>query len=374
MSRPQFRILLLTVLLFAAVAPMQRPSSAAQPTQQSPSFRVGVDVVSLSVTVTDRMNRYVTDLTCPNSRVRGWRQASHVFNRRQQGYREGLEAQFPPGVLFASSGRRLSATDDETRARKIRTVNGCSRFCLRRSASGRASRTGEPADVQRGHRPRSHHSGRARFAQSNCARSQTRGLPSLEHGLPRPIVEFMARDDGPISVAFLFDTSGSMPVASNLEKGKGLVAHFLTQMKPSSDEAALFTFDKDLRQEVPFTNDVNNVRGALGRVTAWGLTSLYDAIAETAKRVADRGPSGRRAVVVITDGDDTSSVLTPAEVSGLASAIDVPVYVVAVVSPLDHPGNAGAVVAAETNGNLSESRVLDWRTSSMSARRNRPAW
>jgi uncharacterized lipoprotein YajG len=64
-SRPQFRILLLTVLLFAAVASMQRPSSAAQPTQQSPSFRAGVDVVSLSVTVTDRMNRYVTEVHLP---------------------------------------------------------------------------------------------------------------------------------------------------------------------------------------------------------------------------------------------------------------------------------------------------------------------
>ena len=174
----------------------------------------------------------------------------------------------------------------------------------------------------------------------------------LEHGLPRPIVEFLARDDGPISVAFLFDTSGSMPVASNLQKGKRFVAHFLTRMKPASDEAALFTFDRDLREVVPFTNDINRVRGALGRVTGWGLTSLYDAIAETAKRVANR-PSGRGAVVVITDGDDTSSVLTAAQVSELAGAIDVPVHVVAVVSPLDHPGNVGSVVAADTDGGLS---------------------
>ena len=215
-----------------------------------------------------------------------------------------------------------------------------------------------------------------RDSRNRIVRDLTReDFQVLEHGLPRPIVEFMARDDGPISVAFLFDTSGSMPVASNLEKGKGLVAHFLTQMKPSSDEAALFTFDKDLRQEVPFTNDVNNVRGALGRVTAWGLTSLYDAIAETAKRVADRGPSGRRAVVVITDGDDTSSVLTPAEVSGLASAIDVPVYVVAVVSPLDHPGNAARRRCRLTRTATSRiSRTGLEGTSSMSARRNRPAW
>jgi Ca-activated chloride channel family protein len=174
----------------------------------------------------------------------------------------------------------------------------------------------------------------------------------LEQGEPRPIVDFRATDDAPVSVALLFDTSGSMRVASNLEKGKGLVEHFLSQMKPRSDEAALFTFDRALRQEVPFTNDRDRIHGALGNVSAWGLTSLYDAIGETAKRLANR-PSPRRAVVVVTDGVDTSSALTPAEVSGLASAIDVPVYVVAVVSPLDHPGNEAVVVPDEPDGGLS---------------------
>jgi len=77
-------------------------------------------------------------------------------------------------------------------------------------------------------------------------------------------------------------------------------------------------------------------------MTAMGLTSLYDAIADTAKKLANR-PSPRRAVVVITDGVDTASQLTMPEVSGLASAIDVPVYVIAVVSPLDHPGGDMAV-------------------------------
>ena len=77
----------------------------------------------------------------------------------------------------------------------------------------------------------------------------------LENSRPRSIVDFRASDDAPISVAFLFDTSGSMPVASNLEKGKGVVEHFLRHVKPRSDEIALFTFHKLLRQEVPFTND-----------------------------------------------------------------------------------------------------------------------
>jgi Ca-activated chloride channel family protein len=164
----------------------------------------------------------------------------------------------------------------------------------------------------------------------------------LEQGAPRPIVDFGARDDAPVSVAFLFDTSGSMRVASNLEKGKALVELFSAQMNPAVDEIALFTFDRALRQEVAFTNDRDRIHRALGHVRPWGLTSLYDAIAETAKQLGDR-PAPRRAVVVITDGVDTSSALTSAEVSGLASAIDVPVYVMAVVSPLDHPDRAESV-------------------------------
>ena len=49
-------------------------------------------------------------------------------------------------------------------------------------------------------------------------------------------------DDGPMSLAFLFDTSGSMRLALNLEKGIWFVQTFLNQMVPKSDEAALFTF------------------------------------------------------------------------------------------------------------------------------------
>ena len=157
----------------------------------------------------------------------------------------------------------------------------------------------------------------------------------LERGLDRPIVDFQAKDDAPVSVAFLFDTSGSMRLAMNLEKGIWFVQQFLNRMVPASDEAALFTFHKTLRQEVPFTSDPEQIHRALGRVNPWGLTSLYDAIAESAKRLADR-PAPRKALVVVSDGLDTSSRLTAQQVSKLASSIDVPVYVVAVVSPLDH--------------------------------------
>ncbi len=169
----------------------------------------------------------------------------------------------------------------------------------------------------------------------------------FEKGLPRKIVDFKASDQGPISLAVLFDVSGSMRGSPNMEAGKKAVEHILSWVEPKADEFALFTFDKDLRQETPFTNDPATIRAALDKMTAMGLTSLYDAIADTAKKLSNR-PSPRRAVVVITDGVDTASQLTPSQVSGIASAIDVPVYVIAVVSPLDHPGGEMAVPGANT--------------------------
>jgi Ca-activated chloride channel family protein len=84
------------------------------------------------------------------------------------------------------------------------------------------------------------------------------------------------------------------------------------------------------------------VRQALRKVEPFGSTSLRDAIADAAGRVA-AGGHARRALVVLTDGVDTSSRLTPPEVSGIASAIDVPVYIFAVVSPLDNPADPIAI-------------------------------
>ena len=153
----------------------------------------------------------------------------------------------------------------------------------------------------------------------------------LENGQPRPIVDFRSTAHTPISLGLLFDTSGSMRDA-NLERGKSVVRALVAAMERAWDETALFTFNKVLREETPFTNDPEIIRGALAKTVAWGQTSLYDAIAGTAKRLGERRTQ-RRAVVVITDGVDTSSMLTPEKVSGLASALEVPVYVLTVAPP-----------------------------------------
>jgi Ca-activated chloride channel family protein len=170
----------------------------------------------------------------------------------------------------------------------------------------------------------------------------------LENNQPRPIVDFRATTDGPLTIALLVDTSGSMR-GRNLDRAKDVVDRLLNSLNPTADQISLFTFDKTIRQETPFTRDVDSIRRGLDSPGGWGLTSLYDAVGETAKHLGAQ-PAERRAVVVITDGVDTSSMLTPAEVSAVASGIDVPVYVISVMEPDRRRTNA----VTEESGDLSD--------------------
>jgi VWFA-related protein len=165
-----------------------------------------------------------------------------------------------------------------------------------------------------------------------------------EAGARRELVDFRADTNAPVRVALLFDVSGSMRLVDRIEEARQAARHVLGALRlgAGADEAAVFSFDMNLQSLQPFTVDAGAIESALARVTPYGQTSLYDAIAQTARRVADTRPGDphRRAVVVFTDGVDTSSLLTPEQVSTIASEIDVPVYVMTVVSPSDQEDRA----------------------------------
>jgi Ca-activated chloride channel family protein len=165
----------------------------------------------------------------------------------------------------------------------------------------------------------------------------------LDRGEVRQIRDFRP-DTAPVSVALLLDASGSMSVAANMEAAKRAAGDLLANLQTERDESALFAFDTRLSELEPFSNKQKDVQGTLNRVEAFGMTSLHDAIAETARRVAARG-GAHRAVIVLTDGIDTASRLTADQVASMASSIDVPIYILAVVSPLDHPGLADSLTA-----------------------------
>ncbi|HUC78404.1 MAG TPA: VWA domain-containing protein [Vicinamibacterales bacterium] len=155
----------------------------------------------------------------------------------------------------------------------------------------------------------------------------------FDNGLTRPITEFQ-RDIAGVSVALLFDVSGSME--GHLEYAREAATHVLSWLNPVKDEAAIYTFDTRLEEVMPFTAGLKALPQAMKSVVPFGATSLHDAIADTAKRVGSR-EGRRRAVVVLTDGNDNASRLTPPQVSAIASEIDVPVYLFGIVPSIDNP-------------------------------------
>ena len=155
-----------------------------------------------------------------------------------------------------------------------------------------------------------------------------------DNGQLRQVLSLGSDLQSPISLAIVVDMSGSMRVGSKKAMARQAFDSILSQLRDGQDEVALLTFDSGLHERQDFTQDLGKLRGALSDFEAFGTTSLYDATAATARRVAARSAS-HRAIIVLTDGIDTSSALNAAEVSGLASSIDVPVYIVATVPSID---------------------------------------
>ena len=170
---------------------------------------------------------------------------------------------------------------------------------------------------------------KGRFVQDLNARD----FEILDAGQSRAIADFR-NDTAGVSIAVLFDVSGSME--GRLPNAREAATHVLSWLDPTRDEAAIFTFDTDLQEVTPFTTGLKTLPDSISRVVPFGATSLHDAIARTACRAGERD-GRRRAVVVLTDGTDTASRMSPSDVSAIASEIDVPVYIFGIVPSIDNP-------------------------------------
>lgn len=155
-----------------------------------------------------------------------------------------------------------------------------------------------------------------------------------DNGELRPILSLRSDRQSPVSLAILVDMSGSMRVGPKIAMARQAYDSVLSQLRQGQDEVAVFTFDSSLHDRRDFTRDLATLKDALSDFEAFGSTSLYDATAATARQLAARSAT-HKAIIVLTDGIDTSSEMTARDVSGLASSIDVPVFVVATVPSLD---------------------------------------
>lgn len=134
-------------------------------------------------------------------------------------------------------------------------------------------------------------------------------LSDFELKIDGKVVEIgeLMRSETPIRLAMLFDNSSSVLVARDFEK-QAAVRFFRRVIRPDKDKAALFSVADYTRMEQPFTTDVALLTQAIEYFPEpKGATALLDGIIEVAEYL--RSASGRRVVVIVSDGEDTYSNL-----------------------------------------------------------------
>ncbi len=133
----------------------------------------------------------------------------------------------------------------------------------------------------------------------------------------------------PLAVALVADVSGSMQGEPLIQEIAALRT-FLTGLAPQ-DRVALIAFSSEVTLLRDFTTDKAVVSETVGGLVAQGNTALNDAVLYAVNRAAGQ-PVGRRAVIVMTDGKDTSSVGTLEEAIARAGLLNIPVYTVGLQS------------------------------------------
>jgi Ca-activated chloride channel family protein len=148
-----------------------------------------------------------------------------------------------------------------------------------------------------------------------------------EDDQPQEITYFSA-DRVPVSLGLVLDTSGSMAGEKFADAGAAL-DRFLYDLLDPRDEVFLYRFGDHPILVQGWTTDRSLVSRALSRITPNGGTSLYDAVIE-ALPLASRGMHQKKALVIISDGNDTSSIATLRDVRDRLQDSEVLVYAVGI--------------------------------------------
>jgi VWFA-related protein len=171
----------------------------------------------------------------------------------------------------------------------------------------------------------------------------------FEDKQPQTIKSFSAETDLPLTLGILLDTSGSQTNVLPLEQQSG--GEFLHQIMREKDQAFVVTFDVDVDLAQDFTNNVNELTHALDRASintaggngAGGIpgigqgpiptqgtpkgTLLYDAVAQVSQDKLSE-ETGRKAMILLTDGEDEGSVTKPEQAIAAAQKANAIIYVI----------------------------------------------
>lgn len=146
----------------------------------------------------------------------------------------------------------------------------------------------------------------------------------LEDGIPQTVGTFTA-GDFPLAAALAIDRSFSMK-GERLAQAQAGARAFLGALR-AEDHALVLAIGSQVEEVAPLSADRAAQLGAVARLDAWGTTPLNDAIAEGIERIQQAG--GRRALVLLSDGEERYSTRAAAEVTALARRSDVMIFPVA---------------------------------------------
>jgi Ca-activated chloride channel family protein len=149
----------------------------------------------------------------------------------------------------------------------------------------------------------------------------------LEDGQPQEVQVF-SRDPQPIALALLIDASTSMD--QKLAVAQEGAVGFVRRLKPQ-DIAQITDFNNEIRIGQDFSNDVGALERAIRLIRTGGSTSMYNAIYSAfveLKRARSAQEARRQAIVVLSDGEDTTSLVTYEDVLDSAKRSEVAIYAI----------------------------------------------
>jgi Ca-activated chloride channel homolog len=160
-------------------------------------------------------------------------------------------------------------------------------------------------------------------------------------------ITFFSDSDAPVSVGILFDVSGSMS-GDKIMKARNALQRFINSSHPS-DEYFLIAFNNRAQLLMDRTRDGDAVLQKLTLVSPGKNTALYDAVYLGIERVT-RGAHQKRALLIISDGQDNSSRYNFGEVRRLMKESDVVTYAVGIIGK----GDAGSALGMQGQAFLDE--------------------
>ena len=127
-----------------------------------------------------------------------------------------------------------------------------------------------------------------------------------EEGVPQKIERFEAQTNRPLDLALMIDSS--MSTFKDMKFESESAAHFIRQVVRPGDTLSVFEFDEKVTQLSEFSQDVPKLESAAHRITPGAGTSIYDAIVLGSNALRRRPLERRRAIVLVTDGGETTSL------------------------------------------------------------------